>query len=414
MKVAKPSLSLRVPAGRWIKTLEGYRAFHPQPLPPEISWTPRLVRSLSHADRLLGRLAGEGRRLPNPHLLIRPFIRREAVYSSRIEGTQATLGELLAAEAGAAVDRSPEDLREVGNYVTALEFGLERLKTLPISLRLVRELHEKLMTGVRGDHATPGEFRRTQNWIGRPGCTLMEASYVPPPPDRLLAHLGEWEKFLHDDSMPPLLNAALAHYQFEAIHPFLDGNGRVGRLLITLGLCARSVLPEPLLYLSAFFDATRRDYYDGLRRVTEESDWAGWLEYFLNGVARQAEDAVSRAERINQLLIDWRQQFSGGGLKVPLKIIELLAANPFLSPRETERRLGVAYNTVMRAIDQLERRNVLTKVGAARRDRVFCARAILDILEEPARLAPDPAPRQVSRLKDRLNRAQVRKSKTGS
>lgn len=379
------------PAGRWIKTLVGYRAFHPNPLPPSFAWTPQLVRVLSQADRLLGRLAGEGRRLPNPHLLIRPFVRREAVYSSRIEGTQATLGELLAAEAGATSERSPEDLREVGNYVAALEHGMKRLKTLPLSLRLVRELHAKLMTGVRGDHATPGEFRRTQNWIGRPGCTLVDASYVPPPPDELMEHLGRWEDFLHDETAPPLVHAALAHYQFEAIHPFIDGNGRVGRLLITLSLCARGVLPEPLLYLSAFFDATRNDYYEGLRGITERGDWTGWIEYFLNGVARQSEDALSRAERINQLLAGWRHKFAGGGSRVPLQLIDLLGANPFLTPRETERRMGVAYNTVMRAITALEAGGVLTKVGDSKRDRVFCARAILDILEEPARLMPEPA-----------------------
>lgn len=388
MKKGKPTIT----SGRWITTLEGYKAFQPNPLPPEIIWTPRLVRILSQADRLLGRLAGEGRRLPNPHVLIRPFVRREAVYSSRIEGTQATLGELLASEAGAVQERSPEDLREVGNYVAALEHGLKRLKTLPLSLRLVRELHEKLMTGVRGDHATPGEFRRTQNWIGRPGCTLADASYVPPAPDAVMAQLGQWEDFLHDETIPPLVHAALMHYQFEAIHPFLDGNGRVGRLLITLCLCARGVLPEPLLYLSAFFEATRTDYYGSLRAVTEQGDWVGWIEYFLNGVARQSEDALSRAERINGQLAEWREAFAGGGSKIPLQLIDLIGANPFLSPRDTERRLGVSYNTVMRAITTLETGGVLTKVGDSKRHRVYCARAILEILEEPARLVPDAPP----------------------
>jgi Fic family protein len=234
-------------------------------------------------------------------------------------------------------------------------------------------------------------FAATQNWIGRPGCTLADASYVPPPPDDLLDNLGRWEDFLHDETIPPLVHAALMHYQFEAIHPFIDGNGRVGRLLITLSLCARGVLPEPLLYLSAFFDATRNDYYEGLRGITERGDWAGWIEYFLNGVARQSEDALSRAERINQLLAGWRDKFAGGGSRVPLQLIDLLGANPFLTPRETERRMGVAYNTVMRAVTVLEAGGVLTKVGDSKRDRVFCAQAILDILEEPARLMPEPA-----------------------
>ena len=218
----------------------------------------------------------------------------------------------------------------------------------------------------------------------------MDASYVPPPPDDLLDHLSRWEDFLHDETTPPLVHAALMHYQFEAIHPFIDGNGRVGRLLITLCLCARGVLPEPLLSLSAFFEATRHDYYNGLRGITERGDWAGWIEYFLNGVARQSEDALSRAERINQQLAAWRNDLAGGGSKVPLQLIDLIGANPFLTPRETERQLGVAYNTVMRAIVALEAGGALAKVGDGKRDRVFCARAILDILDEPARLVPEP------------------------
>jgi Fic family protein len=376
--------------GRWIKTLEGYRAFHPDPLPPRIDWTQSLAIALANASTLVGKLAAEGRRLPNPHVLIRPFIRREAVYSSRIEGTQSTLGELLAAEAGAAVERSPDDLREVGNYVVALEYGIQRLKSLPPSLRLVRELHEKLMAGVRGHHATPGEFRRTQNWIGRPGATLAQATFVPPPPESLSEHLSAWEKFLHDRMLPPLIQAALVHYQFETIHPFLDGNGRVGRLLITLGLCEREVLPTPLLYLSAFFEATRADYYGGLRGISERGDWSGWLQYFLNGVARQSEDALSRAERMNALLSGWRDQLAGdAGTKVALQLIELLGANPFVTPRGAEQQLKLAYNTIARAIGQLEARGIVKEVSGAKRDRAYCAQALLDILEEPARLAPD-------------------------
>jgi Fic family protein len=311
------------------------------------------------------------------------------VYSSRIEGTQSTLGELLAAEAGAAVERSPDDLHEVANYVVALEFGIERLKTLPLSLRLVRELHEKLMGGVRGHHATPGEFRRTQNWIGRPGDTLAQASFVPPPPDSVGEYLSAWEKFLHDRMLPPLVHAALAHYQFETIHPFLDGNGRVGRLLITLELCERNVLPAPLLYLSAFFEATRADYYGGLRGVSERGDWVGWIQYFLNGVARQAEDALNRAERINSLLTRWRAKLAGdAGAKVAFRMADLLGGNPFVTARGVERRFGIAYNTAMRAIGQLENQGIVKEVSGAKRDRVFCAKKLLDILEAPAQLTP--------------------------
>lgn len=383
------SAQSRDPAGRWVKTLEGYRAFHPNPLPPRIDWTQKLGVALANASTLVGKLAGEGRHLPNPHILIRPFVRREAVFSSRIEGTQSTLGELLAAEAGAAVERSPEDLREVGNYVVALEYGIERIKSLPLSLRLVRELHEKLMTGVRGQHATPGEFRRTQNWIGPAGATLAQATYVPPPPDSLLGHLSAWEKFLHDQMLPPLIHAALMHYQFEAIHPFLDGNGRVGRLLITLELCGRKILPAPFLYLSAFFDATRVEYYEALGRVSEHGDWSNWVQYFLNGVARQAEDALSRAERANRLLEHWRQKLAGNAhAKAAMQSVDLLGGNPFLTPRGAQQRLGVAYNTVMRAIGQLEKQGIIKEVSGSRRDRVYCARKLLQIFEEPPQLKP--------------------------
>ncbi len=373
--------------GHTIRTPEGYAAFVPDPLPPAIEWTPSLMRALSDADRAVGRLAGEGSRLPNPHLLIRPFVRREAVLSSRIEGTRATLGELLAAEAEGALDRSPADLREVANYVTALEYGIERLENLPISLRLLRELHARLMEGVRGGHASLGEFRRSQNWIGPPGCAPENATYVPPPPAEMMEALAALEAFLHDRSLPPLVTAGLTHYQFEAIHPFLDGNGRVGRLLISLLLIDRGVLPAPLLYLSAFFEATRREYYDRLRGVSESGEWEGWLEYFLNGVARQSEDAVGRAGRINALLDSWRQS-EAEAPRAAAGLINLLGENPFWTVRGAAQRLGVAYTTALRAIRRLEEDGILAVTSEAKRDRVYCARAILDILEEPARLEP--------------------------
>ena len=340
----------------------------------------------SEADRSIGRLAGEGGSLPNPHLLIRPFIRREAVLSSRIEGTQATLGELLAAEAEAHVDRAPADLREVANYVTALEYGVKRLQELPLSLRLIREIHEKLMKGVRGETSTPGEFRRSQNWIGRPGCLLNDATYVPPPPSELMNCLGELEKFLHVSFKPPLIQIALAHYQFEAIHPFLDGNGRVGRLLITLFLVERKILPSPLLYLSAYFESTRDQYYTNLRAITEEGNWQRWLEYFLQGVARQAEDAISRSERINKKLAQWRKQVAGSSTKTPLLVIDLLATNPFLTVKKVAKELKIAFTTAQRAIEKLEKMSIVKEVTQAKRDRTYCAKVILDILDEPAKI----------------------------
>jgi Fic family protein len=374
--------------GRYVRCAEGYTAFVPNALPPKIEWSPALVRALSEADRTIGRLAGEGAQLPNPHLLIRPFVRREAVFSSRIEGTQATLGELLAAEVGAAVDRSPDDLREVANYVLALEHGVARLEILPVSLRLVLELHKKLMEGVRGSHATPGEFRRSQNWIGPPGGTLANASYIPPPPNELMGCLGDWEKFLHDRSLPPLVQIALAHYQFEAIHPFLDGNGRVGRLLITLQLVDQRVLPTPLLYLSAFFEATRPDYYARLQGVRTRGEWEEWLVYFLNGVARQSEDALSRAQRINLHLKDWRLAVAGDSSKTTTRLLDLLAANPYLTVKSTARQLKVAFTTAQRAVKKLEKLSIVRQAGESKRDRIYCASAILEILDEPAKLAP--------------------------
>jgi Fic family protein len=381
-------------SGRVVQSSSGYAAFVPNPLPPPFKWTERLLRSMSDADHLVGQLAREGRCLPNPHLLMRPFVRREAVLSSRIEGTQATLGELLAAEAGAAIERSPDDLREVANYVLALEYGVKRLKTLPLSLRLVRELHARLMKGVRGEVATPGEFRRSQNWIGPAGSTIANATYVPPPPDEMMNCLAAWEGFLHDRTLPPLVAAGLAHSQFEAIHPFLDGNGRVGRLLITLFLIERSVLPAPLLYLSAFFEATRDEYYARLRGVVEGAKWEAWLEYFLNGVARMSEDVVGRAERINTLLSQWRHEASAVSSTTPAALVDLLAENPYWTVKKAAERLGVAYTTAQRAVDRLEKMSVLARVSDARRDRVYCARRIMDILDEPASLTPSEKPRR--------------------
>lgn len=371
----------KVPLGK-------YQAFIPAPLPPKFEWTPRLIRGLSEADRLIGRLAGERGRLPNPHVLMRPFVKREAVLSSKIEGTQATLGELLAAEAGATVERSPEDLREVGNYVVALEPGIARLKDLPLCVRIIRELHQKLMTGVRGEQASPGRFRKIQNWIGKPGSTPETASFVPPPPDAVEPCLAAWEKLVHESDLPPLVTLALAHYQFEAIHPFLDGNGRVGRLLIPLFLIESGILPTPLLYLSAYFEVARRDYYDGLRGVSEQGAWNDWIEYFLLGVARMAEDALSRAARMNRKLAEWQKQVAGDSTNAPLRVVELLAANPFLTAKGATERLDVAFTTAQRAIERLERLQIMKQVGDAKRGRVYCANALLDILEEPAQLHP--------------------------
>jgi len=286
-------MSKREAPGRMLRTEAGYEAFVPNPLPPSLNWDGRLARMLSDADRLIGRLSGIAGLLPGPSVLTRPFVRREAVLSSRIEGTQTTLDELLASEAGASVRRGSDDLREVENCVKAMEHGLARLANLPVSVELILELHERLMAdgGRRTGDRGPGALRREQNWIGSPGCTPFDAVYVPPPPGEVRPCMDQWAGFLRDRSMPVLVQVGLLHYQFEAIHPFRDGNGRVGRLLVALLLAERGVLKQPLLSLSAYIDATREEYYDRLLGVSRHGKWEEWLEYFLTGVARESEES---------------------------------------------------------------------------------------------------------------------------
>lgn len=373
-------------AGKWFKVPSGYTAFVPNPLPPKFVWTDAIVASVSSADHVLGMLAREAMSIPNPHLLIRPFITREAVLSSQIEGTQATVGQVLANEAGMQISRNEEDLQEVHNYIMALDFGLKRIQEFPLSIRVIRELHEVLMQGVRGAHATPGEFRRTQNWIGPAGCTLATAKFVPPPPEEMMECLSQLEKFLHDQRLPPLIHVALCHYQFEAIHPFLDGNGRIGRLLIILLLIQRQILPSPILYLSSFFEATRDEYYRQLLNVSREGTWEEWLIYFLQGVTLQAKDVLSRAERINKLLMEWQEMTGGRSEGLMKKVITQLAVNPFFTANKIASTFDVAFTTAQRAIEKLEAAHIVTQVSEGKRDRIYCAKQILEILEEPTKI----------------------------
>lgn len=356
----------------------------PAPLPPKLEWTPEIMGAIADATLVIGRLSGQGAGLKNPHLLLRPFMRREAVLSSRIEGTQATLSEILADEAGISVDRAPDDLKEVKNYVVALEKGVAMLDKLPLSLRLVRDLHRILMKGVRGDSAAPGEFRRIQNWIGGRGAAIADARFVPPPPDKLPACLDAWEKYLHQRDLPPLLQAALLHYQFEAIHPFIDGNGRVGRLLIMLFLIERGVLPSPLLYLSAYFEASRGDYYDFLTGVSEKDGWSPWILYFLRGMEHQAKDALDRVERINALREKWRVSLGSKQTKPVMALLDRVTENPFVTVPGAANDIEVAFTTAQRAIAWLERYKILKLTENVRRGKVYVAQALLDILDEPA------------------------------
>jgi len=372
-------------SGRLISIPEGLFAYMPNPLPPtNFTWDAGLVEKLSAADRALGELAGIGRTLPNPHLLVRPFIRREAVLSSRIEGTQASLSDVLAYEVvQSALFEAPDDVKEVHNYVRALEYGLERMCSLPISLRLIHELHSILLEGVRGEKLRAGEFRKGQNFIGPPGSRLATATYVPPPPKEMMDGLHQLESYINRPSnQPPLIRLGLIHYQFEAIHPFPDGNGRLGRLLISMLLCAWNLLPQPLLYLSAFFEANRTDYYATLRGVTEKGQWNAWLNFFLNGVSSQALDAAERVKRINDLRENYRQRFQRGRSAARLlMVVDLLFARPLISVRTVEEELSLPYPTAERYIDELVNQGVLVGTGKAR-NRIFRADEILEVIEK--------------------------------
>jgi Fic family protein len=389
------------PAGRLIRAAGGHRAFVPNPLPPVFPWSPDLVAVLSEADRALGELAGLCRSLPNPRLLIQPFVRREAVLSSCIEGARASLFDLYAYEVvQLALFESPSDVQEVYNYVQALEYGLERLQTLPLSLRLIRELHTRLMAGVRGKHQKPGEFRRNQNWIGPPGCTLDTATFVPPPPAEMQEALDDFEEFLHTlSSLPPLVRLGMIHYQFEAIHPFLDGNGRIGRLLITLLLCAWNLLPQPFLYLSAYFVAYQQNYYSLLLAVSQRGAWEDWLGFFLSGVAEQARDAVVRAGRLLNLGERYREQFQAARAAARLlQLVDLLFARPVLTVREVEAALGVSFSTVQRYMNQLEERGLLREITGQARNRVYRADEVLQVIEEPLNSASDLSWKETARF----------------
>ena len=375
-------------AGRVIRARGGYHAFIPAPLPPKLTYDDDLVLALSQADAALSELSGLGRHLPNPHLLIAPYVRREAVLSSRIEGTTTSLGELLLEEVAAgSARRDPDDVREVRNYVRALEHGIPRLRSLPLSLRLVRELHERLMRGVRGEYATPGEFRRSQNWIGVPRSTVETAVYVPPPPEHLMEVLGAWERFLQDRGRTPdLVQCALMHEQFEAIHPFLDGNGRVGRLLISLFLIERGRLSQPLLYLFAYFEEHRREYYDGLQRVRTDGDWTGWIRFFLAGVEQISREAVAQAGRLMDLRERWRARLADRPKTVQL--VDALLVNPYMSVARAQRLLEVSNPTARQAVARLEKLGLLTEVTGRDWRRLYLAKPILRVLEN-ARMKRD-------------------------
>lgn len=380
------------PAGRLSKTIQGYYAFIPNPLPPVLNWNESLVNSLSEADRAVGKLAGLSRDLPNPHLLIIPFMHSEAVLSSRIEGTQATISDVYKYETGQLSlfkdDKDISDVKEVHNYVLAIDCGLKRLKELPLSLRLLRELHKILLEGVRGGESRPGEFRQVQNWIGPEGCSLEEALYVPPSVDEMNEALASLEKYLNQkDNLPPLIRVGLVHYQFEAIHPFIDGNGRIGRLLIILLLCAWDILPQPLLYLSPYFESNRQAYYDLLLEVSERGAWEEWLNFFLTAVKIQADDAILRINKMMELKEDYRAKMqSKRGSSGLFKAIDFLFEKPVFSANQLAKELGTNFARAQRYISSLKQAGIIREITGMSRNRIYAAEEIIWAISSPLKL----------------------------
>ena len=375
-------------AGQYVRQAADYRAFIPKPLPPEppLAWDDQLLTLLSTADQSLGRLDGVADTLPNPDLFVGMYVRKEAVLSSQIEGTQASLVDVLEYEANVGQQRLPSDVRETFNYVQALHTGLERLNELPLCNRLLREIHGILMQGVRGQERTPGEFRTSQNWIGPPGSNLNNASYVPPPPHEMTQAIGDLEHYLNSVAPTPLLiKAGLAHAQFELIHPFLDGNGRLGRLLITFLLCHHRALTRPLLYLSSWFKQHQDEYYSRLYSVSHYGDWEGWLKYFLQGVGQVSQEAVETARRIIALreehrqLVDDKVRSQSG-----LALLDALYETPLVTVNEIRDQLKVSYGTASNLTKDFVQAGILQEIftEARTKTKIFSYNPYLSLLNQ--------------------------------
>lgn len=366
-----------------------YMAFVPNPLPPPFQLDANTLLLLSEADQVVGQLASIGRLATHPALLIKPLVRREAVLSSHIEGTHSGLEDLYRFEASRLLTPTQpnpatvEDVHEVYNYVLALEHGLHRLNSLPMSIRLILELHRRLMHGVRGGQATPGELRVSQNWIGPPDCTLNEATYVPPPPDEMAEALQGLELYLHQTpESPPLIRLALVHYQFEAIHPFVDGNGRVGRLLLALLAVQWNSLPSPLLYLSAYFDRNRDEYYRLLFDVSARGDWTAWIRFFLTAVISESRDTFNKLKALQDLRDRWRSELQSQRRMsvLTLRLVDHLIEHPYITVPMAAKLLGATYRTAQLHIEHLVRLGILTAQDARRYGKVYTAKDVLRIV----------------------------------
>lgn len=376
-------------AGKTVPQGSGYLAFLPETLPPKgITYDTELVRMLSDADLALGRLAGIADVLPNPDLFVAMYVKKEAVLSSQIEGIQCTLDEVLEAEISGGAVRT-KAIGEVVNYVAAMNYGIERLSALPLSLRLIREIHKMLMSGVRGEHKDPGEFRKSQNWIGQGGSTLVNAAFVPPPVPDMLVALDNLERFLHNRSdMPLAMQCAIVHLQFETIHPFLDGNGRVGRLLVALMFHERGALTKPLLYLSHYLKANRVEYYDRLMDVRNNGSWEGWIKFFLKGIAAVSHEAAETAKRI----VQFRDAAQAAALKLgknEFALIDILFRHPLIDARTAERQLKVTFATANTALANLLAAGLISETTGKARNRVYRFDAYLHLFEEPSSAMPE-------------------------
>lgn len=381
-------------AGKTVAQASGYLAYVPAPLPPDppVSLDDEAIDLLSRADQVLGRLDGIAMLLPNPDLFVGMYVRKEALLSSQIEGIDSTLDEVIRFEEGEKPSEGTRfhDTAEVVNYVRALNYGIKRLGDLPLSLRLIREIHAELMHGGRGDGKAPGEFRVTQNWIGPRGANLASATFVPPPVPEMKEALNSFEKFLHERDeradrthYPVIVECALVHAQFETIHPFLDGNGRLGRLLIALLLHDRRVVSQPLLYISLYLKANRLEYYDRLTAVRKNGDWEGWLKFFLRGVEQTGLEAVETARKVIAFRDEATRKASSLGSN-ELKLVEFLFGHPLTDIQTAQKHLGVSsYNTAANAIAKIEKEGLLKETTGGKRNRVFRFAAYLNLFEAP-------------------------------
>lgn len=374
-------------AGVFMNQPSGYKSFFPKKLPPEpmINMDLEMLKLLSDADRELGRLDGITQILPNPELFVAMYVQKEAVLSSQIEGTQASLTDIL--DIGADMNKDTE-IQDVVNYVSAMKYGLTRLQTFPLCLRLIREIHAVLLKEGRGSNRNPGEFRTSQNWIGPAGCTLSNATFVPPTVPDMNVALGDLESFFYEkDDIPSLIKIALIHAQFESIHPFLDGNGRVGRLLITFWLCSEKILSQPLLYLSYYFKINRLEYYDRLMAVRKSGDWEGWIKFFLKGIASVSDEATESAKLIIQLKEKYSQILSDKSNNNYIKLLDHLFETPFICKNSAAEFLQISYPTASTIIEEFVRQNILTDITPdQQRNKRYCFVEYVNILNRGTEL----------------------------